>query len=1057
MRLSGGFGIAVAAGFALCEAAFAQSEPAIHQAIIDGNAQAIWDNLDQANEPGVSPEGIRPLMRLLTPEAASVLDDSVRVDLITRLYDEGGADLRYEGYEDFEAAFYTYGPPLSVELDLSEQSSDLREAILSGDYNWRIPFHRVSDFFEPYWGGHTEIHCSPLGLIMLGALISEPGSNSFFEANEKLVAYGDYLGASVTDLNQVCQFSGVPFGINIRDGKVSIYDWLIFAGLAHGNEAGLAQTIEWMDFHFLADHGGFDEAQYEQALERFAGYFERRGETPPDVSGTIYDQSTNTQLRPSNSSAANTQTANSGVEMASSNTASTSRASLNSQNQSVVNEMRVMVDSRNRATLSEPWGGTDGEPDLHQAILRGDLNAFRRAMDDPHQPSRFPRNMTPFIRILSVEAQNAAPRDTRLTMLRELMAVRGHQFQNSDGRWETDFATSSHIMSFAPPEFVREQLLEYREASGLSTDYLSTYYPLVVDVSGNPDDRISFFAFSPSVSCSPIGAVVAGLAFSDSGTNGRLESLHNFISLFEILPAELIETETACRFSGSKLDTLAGQELGIIEFLLFMTAAYDSEDVLDEALTILSRLGNFTSSDIENAASRVRPMMAQIQETRDLEEARAALQADLRSAWIDPSEPAIHRALLQGNVAEVRANLSQVWTPSANPPGMLPLFRLYTPEVQNVLNEGEQLDLRNLIMDAMGDGVSDLNGNLDLSMVAAYGDAREFWVRLQVARFRGELQLPGSFEMRVPSYLLGQDNFREFGATEHTCPVIMHVYYSLRDAPYGSRQLEQAQIKMNMLLRGTQFEIDGVDRNSPYRTHPGATCRFVEMPAGALHRTSDGVYYIDHPSIFTELGRDLNNPARAERAQWVITQLQEYGLYSDAAMQRAAEDASRMEQNVANRRQEWAQRSADRRAAERADQQRRNQQQEQDWSAALAQGLALFSQGTQTQSGYGASGSVSGYGSTGYNSGGSGSDGQLILQTDRFARQPDAEYQDNSSGYTGIQTDGELNHEFRSWVLCPGVRQEDYVGRTLPACNRAGEMVEQSRPLSSTPGGAIQN
>ena len=55
MRLSGGFGITLAAGFALCEAAFAQSEPAIHQAIIDGNAQAIWDNLDQANEPGVSP------------------------------------------------------------------------------------------------------------------------------------------------------------------------------------------------------------------------------------------------------------------------------------------------------------------------------------------------------------------------------------------------------------------------------------------------------------------------------------------------------------------------------------------------------------------------------------------------------------------------------------------------------------------------------------------------------------------------------------------------------------------------------------------------------------------------------------------------------------------------------------------------------------------------------------------------------------------------------------------------------------------------------------------
>ena len=253
---------------------------------------------------------------------------------------------------------------------------------------------------------------------------------------------------------------------------------------------------------------------------------------------------------------------------------------------------------------------------------------------------------------------------------------------------------------------------------------------------------------------------------------------------------------------------------------------------------------------------------------------------------------------------------------------------------------------------------------------------------------------------------------------------------------------------MNMLLRGTQFEYEGVDRDSPYRTHPGARCRFVEMPAGALQRTSDGIYYLDHPSIFTELGRDLNNPARAERAQWVITQLQENGLYSDAAMQRAAEDARRMEQNVANRRQEWAQRGADRRAAERADQQRRNQQQEQDWGAALAQGLALFSQGTQAQSGYG---------STGYNSVGSGSDGPMILQTDRFVRQPDESYQDNSPGYTGIQTDGELNHEFRSWVLCPGVRQEDYVGRTLPACNRAGEMVEQSRPLSSQPGEAIEN
>lgn len=1048
MRLSGGFGIAVAAGFALCEVAFAQAEPPLHQAIIDGDAQAIWDNLDQANEPGVSPEGIRPLMRLLTPEAASALDDSVRADLITRLYDEGGADLRYEGYEDFEAAFYTFGPPLSVELDLSEQSSLLREAILSGDNNWRIPFHRVSDFFEPYWDGHTDIDCSPLGFIMLGALISEPGSNSFFEANDKLVAYGDYLGASVTDLNQVCKFSGVPFGINITDGKVSIYDWLVFAGIAHGNEYGLAQTIEWMDFHFLADRGGFDEAQYEQALERFAGYFERRGETPPDVSGTIYDQSTNTQLRPSNSSSTNTQTANSGVAMASSNTARTSRASLNSQNQSVVNEMRVMVDSRNRPTLSEPWGGTDGEPDLHQAILRGDLNAFRRAMDDPLQLSRFPRNMTPFIRILSVEAQNAAPRDTRLTMLRELMAVRGHQSQNSDGGWFTLSATKSHMLTFAPPELARELLMEYRDGTFSSPNYLSTYYPLVIEVSDDRVDRQSYYDHTRRVSCSPIGAVVAGLALSDAGTNSRIESLHNFISLFEILPPELISSEPACRFSGSKLDTLSGQELDIAELLLFMTAAYDSEDVLDEALTILNRLGDVTSRDIENAANRVRPMMAQLQETRDFEEARAALQAELKSAWIDPSEPAIHRALLQGNVAEVRANLSQVWAPSVNPPGMLPLFRLYTPEVQNVLNEGQQLDLRNLIMDAMGDGVSDLNGNLDLSMIAAYGDAREFWVRLQVARFRGELQLPGSFEMRVPSYLLGQDNFREFGATDHTCPVIMHVYYSLRDAPYGSRQFEQAQIKMNMLLRGTQFEYEGVDRDSPYRTNPGAKCRFVEMPAGALQRTSDGIYYLDHPSIFTELGRDLNNPVRAERAQWVITQLQEYGLYSDAAMERAAEDARSMEQSVANRRQDWAQRGAERRAAERADQQRRNQQQEQDWGAALAQGLALFSQGTQTQSGYG---------TTGYNSVGNGSDGPMILQTDRFERQPDEAYQDNSPGYTGIQTDGELNHEFRSWVLCPGVRQEDYVGRTLPACNRAGEMVEQSRPLSREPGEAIQN
>ena len=248
----------------LCKCCARQVEPLLHQAILDGDEDAIWEHLDDPDIPGVSPQGIRPLLRLLTPEADEVLDTRSHVDLLEKLLGPDGADLSLPGYVGYEGALYAFAPLTVIDPVLTELSNEALDALDAGA-DWEMPYYPVSGAFDPYWYSDDFIECTPMGFALLGAMVTDEGSSAQYEATNKLLYGFLYFDEETLQLDEVCRFLKVPDGVDIAESKISVHDWLAYAGGIYGNEIGLESAKA-----ALMDQGLYDEADYEASFAKFA-------------------------------------------------------------------------------------------------------------------------------------------------------------------------------------------------------------------------------------------------------------------------------------------------------------------------------------------------------------------------------------------------------------------------------------------------------------------------------------------------------------------------------------------------------------------------------------------------------------------------------------------------------------------------------------------------------------------------------------------------------------------------------------------------------------------
>ena len=1035
MRLSGGFGITLAAGFALCEAAFAQSEPAIHQAIIDGDAQAIWDNLADPDIPGVSPPGIRPLLRLLTPEAAEVLDTRSHVELLETLLGPEGADLSLPGYVGYEGALHAFGPLTVIDPVLTEISNAAYDAADAGR-DWEMPYYPVSEAFDPYWYSDDFIECTPMGFALLGAMVTDEGSSAQYEATNKLFYVFLYFDVETLQLDEVCRFLETPEGVDTPDSKISVHDWLAYAGGIYGNEVGLESAKA-----ALMDQGLYNEAEYEVSFAKFeplADGLEGKRQSRMAQQTTVLPPQAEHQQ----------------VASAPPVTAVSSSRGM-TIDPSILQPFRNTIERDFTTDLNPAPRPDSNEPAIHRAIMRGDLNAFRRALDEPEAEGYSPRGLPPMARLTTKDVQESVPNDVRMQMIRELSEAGG----GPTG------LPSSYLNG--PPELVRELLIEsVEQMSGsytpdrLQSTPLNILFPVVDDFSTPMTYGQSLYdSWVSIVRCTPAGMISWSVASREFGTPASQESLENLMALLEIVPTDILRNQPACYFNKGKVDSMEHRDLSMFELMLLIGVLSESEQNAQAGINILQAAGLWSEEAQTYAESWINTVLGEIRGQRQYAYDKQQLETQLASLPIDRREPAIHKALLRGDYDGVIANLSQANSTGVSPSGIRPYLRLITPRVQNQFSASEQMSLGTAIAERID--VTDFDNYQVLVHAAAYGAFDYFKILLDAFHTgRESVGKPriSRDQLNLTSVQRGQDNYSQFGSTHDTCPVLMHVWYSYISAPNASTQLEEAKSKLIFLLSGIRSWLDdGPDLDSPILGDPEQSCIFYQLSSNPMAPGGIERRVRSRPNLYTELEKALRTPAQKERAEWVVDKLIEYGRFKPEALSYWADIDAQRQRNLAARNREEAETLAATRAYER-------QMDQQSLSAGIAGGLSAIDrdlrntpEAQRAELERRAGEEAERLSRESLMAGGDGSIGPMILQTDRFERQPDEAYQDNSPGYTGIQTDGELNHEFRSWVLCPGVRQEDYVGRTLPACNRAGEMVEQSRPLSSQPGEAIEN
>ena len=907
-------GAGVAGLFAFCaNVALAQVEPPLHQAILDGDEDAIWENLDDPDIPGVSPQGIRPLLRLLTPEADEVLDTRSHVDLLEKLLGPDGADLSLPGYVGYEGALYAFAPLTVIDPVLTELSNEALDALDAGA-DWEMPYYPVSRAFDPYWYSDDFIECTPMGFALLGAMVTDEGSSAQHEATNKLFYGFLYFDEETLQLDEVCRFLKVPDGVDIAESKISVHDWLAYAGGIYGNEIGLESAKA-----ALMDQGLYDEAEYEASFAKFApladGLEDKRQLRLAQQAIAIPPQAQTQQL----------------AAVKDVTTVSSGRGP--TIDPSVLQPFRNTI-GRDFTTELKPTLRPDSkEPAIHKAIMRGDLKAFRRALDDPEADGYSPRGLPPMARLTTKDVQESVPADVRMQMIRELSEAGG----GPTG------LPSAYLNG--PPELVRELLTEMVEnlpesdtPDRLRTTSINSLFPVVGDFSSSATyGQPLFDSWESIVSCSPAGMISWSVASREFGTPASRESLENLMALLEIVPTDILRNQPACRFNDGKVESMDFRELSMFELMLLIGVLSESEQNAQAGINILQAAGLWSEEAQTYAESWINTVLGEIRGQRQYAYDKQQLKKQLASLPIDRREPAIHKALLRGDYDGVIANLSQANSPGVSPKGIRPYLRLNTPRVQNQFSARQQMLLSNELAKRID--VTDFDNYQELVHAAAYGPHDQFRILLDAIHAgRSSVGKPriSRDQLNLTSVQRGQGEYSQFGSTHDTCPVLMHVWYSYISAPNASTQLEEAKSKLIFLLAGIRSWLDdGPDLDSPILGDPEQSCIFYQLkpnpmaPGGIERRVRS------RPNVYTELEKALKTPAQKARAEWVIDKLIEYGRFKPEALAYWADIDAQRQRNLAARNRKEAETLAATRAYER-------QMDQQSLSAGIAGGLAAI-------------------------------------------------------------------------------------------------------------------
>ncbi|MAP95189.1 MAG: hypothetical protein CMK07_09595 [Ponticaulis sp.] len=913
MHLLNRLAVAATSVVAIAGVASAQVEPPLHQAILDGDVDAIWANLDDPDVPGVSPPGIRPLLRLLTPEADEVLDTRSHFELLEKLLGPDGANLSLPGYVGYEGALYAFGPLTVIDPVLTELSNEGFDASEAGA-DWEMPYYPVSQAFDPYWYSDDTIECTPMGFALLGAMVTDEGSSAQFEAANKLFYVFLYFDGDTLQLDEVCRFLKVPAGLDIADSKISVHDWLAYAGGIYGNEVGLESAKA-----ALMDQGLYDEAEYEASFAKFEPLAEGL------ESKRQSRMAQQTISRPP-------QTEKQQVVSAPPVTAvSSSRGT--TIDPEILQPFRNTIERDFTTELKPTLKPDSKEPAIHKAIMRGDLNAFRRALDDPKSDGYSPRGLPPMARLMTKGVQESVPADVRMQMIRDLSEAGG----GPTG------LPSAYLNG--PPELVRELIIESVERmpesytpDRLESTPINILFPVVDDFSTPMTYGQSLYdSWVSIVRCTPAGMISWSVASREFGTPASQESLENLMALLEIVPTDILRNQPACYFSKGKVDSLEHRDLSMFELMLLIGVLSESEQNAQAGINILQAAGLWSEEAQTYAESWINPVLGEIRGQRQYAYDKRQLEKQLDSLPIDRREPAIHKALLRGDYDGVIANLSQANSTGVSPSGIRPYLRLITPRVQNQFSASEQMSLGTAIAERID--VTDFDNYQVLVHAAAYGAFDYFKILLDAFHTgRESVGKPriSRDQLNLTSVQRGQGEYSQFGSTHDTCPVLMHVWYSYISAPNASTQLEEAKSKLIFLLSGIRSWLDdGPDLDSPILGDPEQSCIFYQLKSNPMAPGGIERRVRSRPNLYTELEKALKMPAQKERAEWVVDKLIEYGRFKPEALSYWADIDAQRQRNLAARNREEAETLAATRAYER-------QMDQQSLSAGIAGGLSAI-------------------------------------------------------------------------------------------------------------------
>lgn len=571
------------------------------------------------------------------------------------------------------------------------------------------------------------------------------------------------------------------------------------------------------------------------------------------------------------------------------------------------------------------------EPQLHKAIINGDLEDFRRNLNEASILAYSPAAMDPVTRIFTADVQNRVSASVRATMYNEL---------KSHPDFKKGVGTNAHLLVYAPPEVFRSFIDSDLERTGTLSEFdATTNMRFAMDITESEYLSPRVHETTLDLYCNGLGYSLIALLQSRSGTTAFSESQQNLdYTLSRLISnstpskgsshSELLE---ALKYGQNYIDNspepkfsftdnvctsfyIAENLSSIHDVFAYFGSVYGSYDSSAAALEILKKHGVFLQKEYDRSKDNMSEAFQFVASRNRADIVKRTIKESIRP---HRNEPEIHKAIMFGDLSGVRANINQVNMTGYMPAGITTLQRALSSDVQNIMTPAQHEELVGIINSTIRDEL--VASDRYIALHAAYGSFGTFNQALRQVQIWREQAKDGSHlklvddGIRLLTPQLGQESFDKFGSTPHRCPLIMHVYQSIMDAPADSVQLEQALLKFEFLLRGRWSLLEGAntkpDPGSEYFSSLMQTCSYVER---ALDQNMQ-IWYnktVFAPNIYTSLAGDLTNPRQKKRAMMVLTAMESAGRYDQDEADRSIANAQSLAEDVAEYRAQVAEAKA---------------------------------------------------------------------------------------------------------------------------------------------------